>query len=325
MSDLSRRALIGSAAAGAAGLLARPFAGPARAAAPMAGTQAPGFYRLRLGTYELTALYDGAWDSPVDAKTIRNARLADVQRALTDAFLPRDKLPFSYTALLVNTGSKLVLLDAGTGGQIGSRTGAMPAHLAAAGISPEAIDAIAISHFHADHISGLKTKDNALVFPNAEVLVPEPEWRFFMDEARLATASNALRTTFLNVRRIFSDMGERVRPFAPGRELAPGIASIAAFGHTPGHCAFSVASGRQSMLAIGDTAHHPALFLRHPHWQAAIDMDGPLAAEVRIRMLDRAAADRMLVQGYHFPFPAAGHVVRTATGYDFAPAMWQPL
>jgi hypothetical protein len=79
------------------------------------------------------------------------------------------------------------------------------------------------------------------------------------------------------------------------------------------------------MLAIGDTAHHPALFLRHPHWQAAIDMDGPLAAEVRIRMLDRAAADRMLVQGYHFPFPAAGHVVRTATGYDFAPAMWQPL
>jgi glyoxylase-like metal-dependent hydrolase (beta-lactamase superfamily II) len=321
MREITRRALFAGSAAAVAAL----STGSAIAAAPAAGRQAPGFYRHRIGGYELTALYDGVWDSPIDAKSIRNAKFADVQRALTDAFLQNDKLPFTYTALLVNTGARLVLLDAGTGGQIGPRTGSMVENLAAAGVSPDAIDVIAISHFHADHISGLKTKDNALVFRNAEILVPEPEWRFWMNDARLSTAQAGLRTTFLNTRRIFGDMGERVRPYQPGRELAPGISSIAAFGHTPGHAAFIVASGRDSLLAIGDTAHHPALFLRHPQWQAVIDMDGPMAAEVRMRMLDRAAADRMLVQGYHFPFPASGHIVRTATGYELVPVMWQPL
>jgi glyoxylase-like metal-dependent hydrolase (beta-lactamase superfamily II) len=321
MREITRRALLAGSTVAAAALTT----GSATAAAPAAGTQAPGFYRYRIGGYELTALYDGVWDSPIDAKYIRNADFADVQRALADAFLPNNKLPFSYTALLVNTGAKLVLLDAGTGGQIGPRTGSMIANLAAAGVSPDAIDVIAISHFHADHIDGLKTKDNALVFRNAEILVPEPEWRFWMVDARLSTSPDGLRTTFLNARRIFADIRARVRPYQPGRELAPGISSIEAFGHTPGHAAFIVASGRDSLLAIGDTAHHPALFLRYPQWQAVIDMDGPMAAQVRKRMLDRAAADRMLVQGYHFPFPASGHIVRTATGYDLVPVMWQPL
>ena len=320
MAEMSRRALL--AGAGAAAVLS---GGPTRAAAPPAGLQAAGFYRYRIGSFELTALYDGVWDSPVDAKYIRNADFSDVQQALTDAFLPKNKLPFSYTALLVNTGPKFVLLDAGTGGQIGPRTGSMLDNLAAAGIAPADIDIVAISHFHADHINGLKTKDGHLVFPNAEILVPEPEWQFWMDDARLGTASDALRTTFLNSRRIFFDIRTRVQGFQPGRDVAPGISSIAAYGHTPGHAAFAVASGADSVLVLSDTAHHPALFLRYPQWQAVIDMDGPMAAEVRIRMLDRAAADRMLVQGYHFPFPASGHVVKTKTGYDIAPVMWQPL
>lgn len=319
--SLSRRALLASI--GAAGASAA-LDGPARAAAPAVRSQAPGFYRYRIGGYELTALYDGIWDSPVDAKYIRNAAYGDVQRALTDAFLPKDKLPFSYTALLVNTGAKLVLLDAGTGGQLGPRTGSFGANLKAAGIEPDAIDLIAISHFHSDHINGIKTKDSGLVFRNAEIAVPEPEWRYWMDDARLSTAPNDLRTNFLNTRRIFADLGERVQRYRPGEELAPGIASLPAFGHTPGHCAFAVASGPDSVLVLSDTAHHPALFLRYPQWQAVIDMDGPMAADVRIRMLDRAAADRMLVQGYHFPFPACGHIVKTPTGFDVVPIMWQP-
>ena len=205
MALLTRRAWIGAALAGGAGALTAASTGSlSRIATPASAAQAPGFYRYRVGSYELTALYDGVWDSPVDSHYIRNAEYVDVQRALHDAFMPKDKLSFVYTALLVNTGRQLVLLDAGTGGQIGPRTGSLVANLAAAGVDPRDIDVVAISHFHADHIDGLKTKDGLLVFANAEVLVPEPEWQFWMDDARLNDAPGNLRTTFLNARRIFS-------------------------------------------------------------------------------------------------------------------------
>ena len=115
-----------------------------------------------------------------------------------------------------------------------------------------------------------------------------------------------------------------MKRFEPGGEPTPGITSIAAYGHTPGHTAFAVASGNQSLLVLSDTTNNPWLFVRHPEWQPVIDVDGPMAVETRKRMLDRAAADRMLVQGYHFPFPACGHITRTASGYDLMPVSWQP-
>ena len=116
-----------------------------------------------------------------------------------------------------------------------------------------------------------------------------------------------------------------MKRFEPGKEVAPGITSIAAYGHTPGHTAFAVASGNQSMLVLGDTTNHPWLFARNPEWQGMFDIDGTMAVETRKRMLDRAAADKMLVQGYHFPFPASGYIVKTATGYEVVPVMWQPM
>jgi glyoxylase-like metal-dependent hydrolase (beta-lactamase superfamily II) len=116
-----------------------------------------------------------------------------------------------------------------------------------------------------------------------------------------------------------------VRPFQPGAEVAPGIVSVPAFGHTPGHTAFAIHSGNQSMLAMSDTAREPWLFVRYPQWQPSYDMDGPLAVKTRTDMLDRAAADRMLVEAYHFPFPACGHIVRSGTGYELVPAMWEPF
>ena len=114
-----------------------------------------------------------------------------------------------------------------------------------------------------------------------------------------------------------------MKRFDPGREVAPSITSIAAYGHTPGHVAFAIASGSASMLALSDTTNNPWLFVRNPQWQGAFDTDGAVAADTRKKMLDRAVADRMLVQGYHFPFPASGHITKTATGYDLMPVMWQ--
>ena len=297
---------------------------PAAAAAPSADKETPGIYRYRIGTFELTALYDGIWYRPINDAFIRNAPFAEVEHALADAFMPADKLATPFTTLIVNTGKKLVLLDTGTGGQIAPSAGVLRDNLAAAGIDPKAVDQIVISHFHPDHINGIKDKDNDLVFPNAEILVPAAEWAFWMDDANMNAAEGALKLTFRNQRRIFADIAKQVARFEPGAEVAPGVVTLPAPGHTPGHTVFAIHSGDQSLMVLSDTAQHPAVFARHPDWQAAFDIDGDAAVATRKKLFDRAAADRMLVTGYHFPFPACGHLIKTATGYEHVPVEWQP-
>jgi glyoxylase-like metal-dependent hydrolase (beta-lactamase superfamily II) len=295
------------------------------AATPSASTQGPGVYRTRIGSFQLTALYDGIWPVKIEDDFVRNATRADVDAALKAAFLPPDILPITFTALLVNTGAKLVLIDTGTAGQITDSAGTLLDNLAAAGIRPDAIDTILISHFHPDHINGIKDKDGRKVFPNADIAVPQGEWDYWMNDANMNGVSKTVRKYFLNAHRIFSDIAGQVRRFKPGAEVAPGITSIAAFGHTPGHVAFSVSSGNESMLVLGDSARNPYLFVRHPDWQPSFDMDGPMAVTTRRRLLDRAAADRMLVHGYHFPFPATGHIAKSGNGYELVPTLWRPL
>ncbi len=319
MARVTRRGILAGSAAASFGTAAHS----ALAAAPPAGKAGPAIYRYRIGTYELTALYDGIWYRPIGKNFIRNAPFADVEHALDAAFMPHDRLATPFTTLIVNTGQKLVLLDTGTGGQISPTAGMVVENLAAAGIAPTEVDQIVISHFHPDHINGIKDKDNNLIFPNAEIMVPEPEWAFWMDDANMNAAPAAMTETFRNQRRIFSDIAKRVTHFAPGKEVAPGIETLAAPGHTPGHTVFAVHSGNQSLMVLSDTAQHPAVFARHPDWQAAFDVDGAETIVTRKKLFDRAAADRMLVTGYHFPFPACGHLVKTATGYEHVPIEWQ--
>jgi glyoxylase-like metal-dependent hydrolase (beta-lactamase superfamily II) len=322
MPALSRRSFLTGPLA-AAGCAALPL--PARAAAPAAKAQGPGVYHYKLGELQLTALYDGTWYLPIDDKFVRNANGATVNAALAAAFLPPSVLPITFTALLVNDGRKLTLIDAGTAGQITDTAGFMNANLNAAGVQPADIDTIVISHFHPDHIDGIKTKDGDKVFANAEILVPEPEWKFWMDDGNMSRATGAVHKYFLNARRIFKDIAKQVRPFKPDAEVAPGMVSLAAYGHTPGHTAFAIHSGNRSMLAMSDTVRNPYLFVRHPDWQPIFDMDGPLAVKARRQMLDRVVADRMLVEAYHFPFPACGHIVKSGSGYELVPVMWSPL
>jgi glyoxylase-like metal-dependent hydrolase (beta-lactamase superfamily II) len=224
--------------------------------------------------------------------------------------------------LLVNTGKKLILLDTGTGGQVASTAGAFSQNLIAAGIDPKTIDQIVISHFHPDHINGIKTKDNALIFPNAEIMVPAAEWAFWSDDANMRAAPDGLKIVFHNVRRIFNDIAKEVTHYEPGKVVAPGVETVAAPGHTPGHTVFAIQSGKDAMMVLSDTTQHPALFARNPEWEPQFDIDGAAAVTTRKKLLDRVAADRMLVTGYHFPFPACGHIVKTATGYEHVPLLW---
>ncbi len=319
MTEFTRRTLL----AGAAAATALPYA--AEAAAPLAGKQAPAFYRYKIGSYELTAIHDGIWLRDIDDKFVKNAPWPAVEKAMSDAHMPAGKLAVPFTTLLVNTGSKLVLIDTATGGQLATTAGSFGANLAAAGIEPKQIDTILISHFHPDHINGIRDKEGALVFPNAEVKVPAAEWAYWMDDANMGKQPEAARPAWLNVRRIFRGLEGKVTKYEPNNELAPGITAIAAPGHTPGHTVFAIASGGQSMMVLSDTTNNPLLFVRNPDWHAAFDVDGAQAAETRKKLLDRASADRMLVQGYHFPFPASGYIIKTgAHTYDLTPVTWQP-
>src|SRR4051812_37276647 len=224
--SISRRRLI------AAGCATAALAPCAFGAAPPASMQGPGVYRSRVGSYQLTALYDGLWPLKIDDHFVRNASTAEVDAALAAGFLAPRILPISFTALLVNTGAKLVLIDTGTAGQIVDSAGSLLTNLAVAGVKPEIIDIILISHFHPDHINGIKTKDGDKVFPNAEIAVPEGEWAYWMNEANMTGVEPSVRRYFLNARRIFRDIAGEVRRFKPGAEVAPGITAIAAFGHT---------------------------------------------------------------------------------------------
>ena len=321
MTEMSRRTFLTASTLGAAAFAAAP----AEATLVKARAQAPGAYRYTIGDYQITALYDGTWYLPIDDHFVRNASGAAVNKALAAAFLPPNVLPVTFTALLINTGSRLILIDTGTAGQISDSAGFMNDNLAVAGAKPADIDTVVISHFHPDHIDGLRTKDGAKVFGNAEIMVPEPEWTYWMDDAHMTGVPKSIHGYFLNARRIFGDIAKDVTRFKPGAEVAPGIVSVPAYGHTPGHTAFSIHSGKDSLLVMSDTVRNPYLFVRHPDWQPIFDMDGKQAVTARRHMLDRAAADRMLVEAYHFPFPAVGHITRTGTGYELSPAMWAPL
>jgi glyoxylase-like metal-dependent hydrolase (beta-lactamase superfamily II) len=320
MMQFSRRSFLTGAA-----LAADALGQGARAKVPPTESQVPGLYRYRVGNFELTAINDGVWQLPIDAAFVTNTPFPKVQQAMVDAFMPAtDHLAYPFTALLVNTGAKLLLIDTGTGGQITPTAGLLEANLQAAGVSPDAIDAVVITHFHPDHINGLKTKDDVLVFPNAELFVPEAEWTFWTDEANLRAASEVVKGFFLNAHRIFGNLATEVHRYRAGVELIPGVVPIWAPGHTPGHQAIALASGNQSMLVLSDTSTHPALFVRHPEWSVAFDMDAATAIATRKKLLDQVAADRMLVTGYHFPFPACGHIAKTPGGYEFYPAQWSP-
>jgi glyoxylase-like metal-dependent hydrolase (beta-lactamase superfamily II) len=293
------------------------------AAAPLQGAQAPGFYRIKVGEIEVTLVHDGAATRPLAEGFVRNAPLADVQKTLAAAFQPSETLTIPYTTAVINNGTKLVMIDAGNGEMGAPGTGRWQANFAAAGYRPEQVDTIILSHFHGDHINGIRAKDGSAFFPNAEIVVPEAEWAFWMDDARMAQAPEGMKPGFQAVRRVFGPIAKDVTAYAGEKELVTGVTAIPAFGHTPGHNAFVVASGNARLLLWSDTTNKPELFVRNPGWHAMFDMEPVQAEATRRRLLDMAAAERMQVAGYHFPFPATGFISREEGGYAFVPVFWQ--
>ncbi len=312
--------MLGAAAAlGAPALLrATPAAAQAAAAAPAA----PGFFRFRLGEFTVTSLHDGSRLVPLQG-LVRNAPLEEVQRTLAEGFQPTDQLRITFTGQLVDTGRALVLLDTGNGPQAaGAPIGRMAGAMQAAGIDPARITHVVISHFHPDHINGLTQADGSAAFPNAEVLVPEAEWRFWTDEGAASRAPAPMQPLFANVTARFRPYQGRIRQGGDGTEAAAGISLLAAPGHTPGHAAVQVASGAETMVYIADTTNRPELNARRPDFHFVFDMDPVVAEATRRRLLDRISAERLRVAGFHFPFPGAGNLAKDGNGYRFSVVDW---
>ncbi len=321
MTALSRRSLLAGAAAVTA---AGSMHAPARAAAPMAGKQGPSFYRYKVGDFEVTALNEGIARNATPANMALNKTLPEIQKALGDAFLPTDHVINQFNVLVVNTGKNLVLLDSGFGDNGAPTVGSLIPNMQAAGIDPKNIDTVLVSHFHGDHVSGIRAKAGAANFPNAEIMVPGPEWQFWNDASQQSKVIDAFKPGFANVKRVFDPIAKDVKQFEYGKELVPGITAVDARGHSPGHTAFIVASGNGKLLVTSDTVNHQIL-IRNPEWSLWADMDAAMAVTARKKLLEMAAADKMQIAAYHLPFPSTGFISKRGDGYEFHPAYWQPM
>jgi glyoxylase-like metal-dependent hydrolase (beta-lactamase superfamily II) len=318
--SLTRRSLFGAA------LGAGFAASAAQAAAPFRGGQTAAWYRFRLGGFECTVVSDGAIAlapaHPTFGGTV--ASEAEVHAALTGAFLPTNAIAAQLNAIVVNTGQALVLLDAGVGPQpaFGPGSGRLPQALAAAGIAPAEIDVVAFTHAHADHAWGIADAAGADIFPNARFAMTGADFDFWTSEANLALPE-PLRSLVAGTRAVALPRRARFTTLASGAEVVPGIRALPTPGHTSGHVSFHLESEGQRLLVLGDVANHHVLALRRPDWPFGFDMDPALATATRRRTFDMAAADRLQVLGYHFPWPGLGHVEVSGQGYGFVPTPWQ--
>lgn len=296
------------------------------AAQTTSGQQVPGLYRYKIGDIEVTAVNDGVRSFPLPDGFVKNASRDEINAALEAAFQPKDRMSIQFNPLLISNGGKLTLIDTGNGPQSGNATvGRLTSNLGWAGVKPADINTVVISHFHGDHINGLRAEDGSLAFPNAEVLVPAAEWKFWMDEGEMSRAPEGLKANFANVRRVFKDIDSRVKPYEWDKEVVPGLTAVNAAGHTPGHTAYVLSSGDGKLFIQSDTTNTPMLFARNPEWQVQFDMDGAKAAETRKRIYDMVAAERLQLTGYHYPFPATGFIEKDGNGYRVVPAVWQPV
>ncbi|HEY5962579.1 MAG TPA: MBL fold metallo-hydrolase [Xanthobacteraceae bacterium] len=282
------------------------------------------FHRYKVGDIEVTVLSDGFRMVPVNGNYLVNASAEDLARALTAAGLPADKMQNTYSPIVLTIGGKKMLFDTGNGeaASIESKgeRGTLNANLKAAGIDRNAIDMVMISHFHADHVNGLLMADNSPAFPNAEIKVPEVEWRFWMDDGEMSRASKGRMTElFANNRRVFDTLKRKVTPYAWDKEVTPGVLAVGTPGHSIGHTSYLVNSGNKTIFVQSDVCNNVAVFAPHPDWHGFFDQDPPKAAATRKGVYDMLVAEKLPVQGYHFPFPTLARIEKQGSGYRVNP------
>lgn len=300
---------------------------PAQAAAPMQHKQVPGFYRTMIGDYELTALYDGG--ASIDSNLLHGDPKL-IQSLLARSFQNDPKnVSATVQGYLVNTGSKLVLIDTGAGGHWGpAALGKLVQNLKASGYKPEQVDLVLLTHLHGDHVGGIY-KDGKRVFPNATVMMNKADADFWLSKEIMAKAPEDAKVFF----KIAQDgaapyiAAGKWKPYNSMEQITPGITPYAIPGHTPGHTGYMISSKGQSLLVWGDVAHVGAVQMPHPEISIVFDSDSASAVKTREDLLVKLSTDKTMIAAAHMPFPGLGRIRKadTGTGYDWVPATFLDL
>lgn len=291
----------------------------AQAAAPQLKSQAPGYYRMALGDFEITALSDGTMDLPVE-QLLTNVQPADAEALLKKQFL-KSPVETSVNAFLINTGAKVVLVDTGAGVTFGPTVGKLLTTLKAAGYAPEQVDDIVITHMHGDHIGGLGNNGHR-AFPNAMVHADKHDADYWLSKANLDKAPEDRKGTFQGAMASLQPYidARKFQTFEAGATLVPGLSTLSAHGHTPGHTLYVAESKGQKLVLWGDLLHVAAVQFPKPSVTIQFDTNSPKARVAREKALADAAAGGYWVGIAHVSFPGLGHVRKEGDGYAWVPA-----
>jgi glyoxylase-like metal-dependent hydrolase (beta-lactamase superfamily II) len=297
------------------------FPGAAYAAAPKQGLSRPSIYRFEVGEFEVTSILDGAiqLDGPHPIFG-QNTTQDDVAALAVANFLPPTRMEIPFTVTVVNTGAEVILFDSGNGAARRPNAGLMRERLAGAGIAPEQVDIITLTHFHPDHIGGLM-EDGSPAFPNASYVIPSAEYDFWSDEGLLAN-DGTKRVATLTQSNVVPLAG-KARFIKGGDAVVSGIEAVSSHGHTPGHTSYHLESGGERLLILGDVSNHYVASLQRPDWHVRFDMDKEKAVAARKDVLGMIAADRIPFLGYHMPPPAVGYLEAKDAGFRFVPVGYQ--
>jgi glyoxylase-like metal-dependent hydrolase (beta-lactamase superfamily II) len=322
MGDMSlsrRRLLAGASATTALGILGS--APDARAKAPMQNTQAPSFYRFKIGSIEATVVSDGPLPIGPASRTFRGPSEAELGKMFADHFLPTDNVVLDQNALVINAGDRLVLFDTGMSSvkRPNTQTGRLLTSLKQAGIDPADIDAVVLTHPHIDHSGGMVADDGSRNFPNAQVYLTEVDFDFWMDDRRLGTSAESSART---ARKNLPPYRDRIVFIKDGQEILPGVQAMQTPGHTVGHTVYMITSGGKTICNIGDVAHHVILF-EHPRVEVAFDTDSKQGAESRVKLFDMLAAQRIPLLVFHMPWPGLGQLAKRGDGFRYVPTPMQ--
>jgi glyoxylase-like metal-dependent hydrolase (beta-lactamase superfamily II) len=293
------------------------------ASAPLAKTPAPGYFRLMLGTFEVTAVSDGTVDLPVEKLLAEPEEKTNL--ALSKSFL-KAPLETSVNAYVINTGSKLVLIDTGAGALFGPTLGKLLSNLKASGYEPAQIDDIYITHFHGDHVGGL-VANGALAFPNAIVHADKRDVDFWLSQENLDKAPADQKGMFQGAMASLNPIisAKKFIPFDGATEFVSGIKSYPTYGHTAGHTVYVVESEGKKLLLIGDLIHVAAVQFDHPEVTIMFDTNQKEAASARDKVFKEAAKDGALVGASHIQFPGLGHLRKDGKGFEWLPVNYTQM